>query len=84
MNLNSNIYSQDPLANSDSTHKEDNNSLHYEYVDLNQPSTSNDETKAEEVIYDVINTNNERAVGREDVHDDDDDSTMYATPKIVW
>ena len=76
MNLNSNIYSDDPLH---SSHKPENNSIHYEYVDLNQgtpASASNEEIKPEEVIYDVINTTNERPV-----HEDIDD--MYATPKHV-
>lgn len=77
LNLNSNIYSQDPLTNSNASEKQEDNSLHYEYVDLNQaPSTSN-----EEVIYDVINTNNEQAVVQQG--NDDDESMMYATPKHV-
>lgn len=82
LNLNSNIYSDDPLGKSNASQKPENNSVHYEYVDLNQgtpASASNEESKPEEVIYDVINTTNERPV-QEDV---DDESTMYATPKHV-
>jgi hypothetical protein len=85
ININSNIYSQDPLVNSNSaSQKNDDNSLLYEYVDLNQPqssSSSNEEPKKEEeeVIYDVINSNNERPVQEET----DYDSVMYATPKNV-
>jgi hypothetical protein len=74
-NINSNIYSQDPLANTNSSQKLDNNSLLYEYVDLNQPHEQPKEE--EEVIYDVINPNNERAI----VQELDYDSVMYATPK---
>lgn len=74
INLNSNIYSEDPLGKSP---KPETNSLHYEYVDLNQSTpASNDEMKSDEVIYDVINTTHERPVH-------DDDSTMYATPKHI-
>jgi hypothetical protein len=85
ININSNIYSQDPLVKSNSaSQKNDDNSLLYEYVDLNQPqssSSSNEEPKKEEeeVIYDVINSNNERPVQQET----DYDSVMYATPKNV-
>jgi len=67
-NLNSNIYSQDPLTN---------NSCVYEYVDLNQEQQPSEETRQEEVIYDVINPNNERVIPQET----DYDSVMYATPK---
>jgi len=71
INLNSNIYSQDPLTQK----KDDNNSL-YEYVDLNQQQQQQPKQE-QEVIYDVINPNNERSVQQ----DTDYDSVMYATPK---
>ncbi|CAF4336835.1 unnamed protein product, partial [Adineta steineri] len=83
----SNIYSQDPLAKSNASQKNDNNSLLYEYVDLNQPQPQQqqpiEESKSdqddEEVIYDVINPNNERPVQPET----DYESSMYAIPKNV-
>jgi hypothetical protein len=71
ININSNIYSQDPLAQSNSTSV-------YEYVDLNQPQPLSNEEAKEEVIYDVINTNNEQQPVQEG---SDYDSAMYATPK---
>jgi hypothetical protein len=79
LNINSNIYSQDPLANINSPQKIDNNSLLYEYVDLNQQQQAIEQPKqeSEEVIYDVINPNNERPVHQET----DYDSVLYATPK---
>jgi len=77
---NSNIYSQDPLAKINFSQKIDNNSLLYEYVDLNQQqSTEEQKGGEEEVIYDVINPNNERPVHQET----DYDSVMYATPKNI-
>ncbi len=79
INLNSNIYSQDPLTKPNSLQKNDNHSLLYEYVDLNQPQQINEEPKQEEVIYDVINPNNERPIQQET----DYDSVMYATPKNI-
>ncbi|CAF0895416.1 unnamed protein product [Adineta steineri] len=87
LNSNSNIYSQDPLAKSNASQKNDNNSLLYEYVDLNQPQPQQqqpiEESKSdqddEEVIYDVINPNNERPVQPET----DYESSMYAIPKNV-
>jgi hypothetical protein len=81
INLNSNIYSQDPLTITNSLPKNDNNSLLYEYVDLNQEQQTNEQPKQEqeEVIYDVINPNNERPVQQET----DYDAVMYATPKNV-
>jgi hypothetical protein len=48
-------------------------------VDLNQSQPSSNEEPKEEVIYDVINSNNERPVQEET----DYDSVMYATPKNV-
>jgi len=72
---NSNIYSQDPLTQTTSSQKNDNNTLFYESVDLNQQQQPKQEQ--EEVIYDVINPNNERPVQQ----DTDYDSVMYATPK---
>jgi hypothetical protein len=71
---NSNIYSQDPLTQTTSSQKNDNNTLFYEYVDLNQQQPKQEQ---EEVIYDVINPHNERPVQQ----DTDYDSVMYATPK---
>jgi hypothetical protein len=77
---NSNIYSQDPLTKTNFSQKIDNNSLLYEYVDLNQQqSTEEPKGGEEEVIYDVINPNNERPVHQET----DYDSVMYATPKNI-
>ena len=78
-NINSNIYSQDPLTKRNSSQKNDNNSLLYEYVDLNQQQQQQQPKEEEEVIYDVINTNNERPVHQET----DYDSVMYATPKNI-
>jgi len=75
---NSNIYSQDPLTQTNPSQKNDNNTLFYEYVDLNQQQQQpKQEQQEEEVIYDVINPNNERPVQQ----DTDYDSVMYATPK---
>jgi hypothetical protein len=76
LNINSNIYSQDPLVKSNSSTSEKNL---YEDVDLNQSQPSSNEEPKEEVIYDVINSNNERPVQEET----DYDSVMYATPKNV-
>lgn len=81
-NINSNIYSEDPLTKINSSQKNDNNSLFYEYVDLNEPkqsSTEEPKEEEEEVIYDVINPNNERPVQQET----DYDSALYATPKNI-
>ncbi|CAF0826551.1 unnamed protein product [Rotaria sordida] len=82
---NSNIYSQDPLVKSNSLENIDNNTFHYEYIDLNQQQQqqqhqqSIEEPKQEEIIYDVINPNNERPVHQQT----DYDSVMYAIPKDV-
>lgn len=82
LNLNSNIYTQDPLVQSNSTEiKSDNNSL-YEYVDLNpQEQPKHNEVqggeKEEEVVYDVIHANTERPVQ----HETDYETALYATPK---
>ncbi len=46
-------------------------------MDLNQSKPSSNEEPKEEVIYDVINSNNERSVQEET----DYDSVMYTTPK---
>ncbi|CAF1129219.1 unnamed protein product [Adineta ricciae] len=72
---NSNIYSQDPLTQIKNEPKHDNNSLIYEDVDLNAPQPTNEQ---EDVIYDVINPNNERVVEQQEC---EYESPMYATPK---
>ncbi|CAF2491192.1 unnamed protein product [Rotaria sp. Silwood2] len=82
---NSNIYSEDPLVKSNSLENIDNNTLHYEYIDINQQqqqqthSIEEPKQEQEEVIYDIINPNNERPVSQQT----DYDSVMYATPKNV-
>lgn len=81
---NSNIYSEDPLSTGNATARQDTNSLLYEYVDLRQQQEQNpsslpgtQSTEQEEVIYDVINTANERAVSNESEYQ----SGLYAIPK---
>jgi hypothetical protein len=71
---NTNIYSDDPLSD---THA--NNSLFYGYVDIEQARHVNVDVQQEhdEVIYDVINTTNDRILPDEI----DDNSIMYAVPK---
>ncbi|CAF2256600.1 unnamed protein product [Rotaria magnacalcarata] len=84
---NSNIYSQEPLAQIKFSENLDNDTLLYEYIDLNQSAEQQaaEEPKQEqqqqqqEVIYDVINPNNERPVHLQT----DYDSEMYATPKDI-
>ncbi|CAF3454262.1 unnamed protein product [Rotaria sp. Silwood1] len=84
---NSNIYSEDPLVKDNSLENIDNNTFHYEYIDLNQQqqpqqqqqSVQEPKQEQEEVIYDIINPNNERPVHQQT----DYDSVMYATPKDV-
>ena len=58
----------------------DTNSSLYEYVDLSKKQEPAQDSKQgqEEVIYDVINTNNERSNEEET----DYDSVVYATPKV--
>ena len=77
---NSNLYSQDPLATINSSQNFDNNSLLYEYVDLNhqqQQSTEESRKEQEKVIYDTINPNNEQFAH----HEMDYDTVIYATPR---
>ncbi|CAF4965235.1 unnamed protein product, partial [Rotaria sp. Silwood1] len=84
---NSNIYSEDPLVKDNSLENIDNNTFHYEYIDLNQQqqpqqqqqSVQEPKQEQEEVIYDIINPNNERPVHQQT----DYDSVMYAIPKDV-
>jgi len=67
--LNSNIYSADPLSKENSTSVEPNrNSSLYETVDLPIRTAE----QQDDVIYDVINTTNERS---------EYDSVLYAVPK---
>jgi len=80
-NLNSNIYSQDPLGEAQA----DNNSLFYEYVDLNpeeQPKSEDEKDKItnEDIVYDVINSNTEQQPIQEEI---EYDSNLYAVPKNV-
>lgn len=87
-NKNSNIYSEDPLVKTNSSQNIDNDSLLYEFIDLNQEKQekpqqqrvieeSKQEQEQQETLYDVINPNNERPVQQET----DYDSVMYAIPK---
>ncbi|UJR38170.1 hypothetical protein I4U23_030846 [Adineta vaga] len=77
-NKNSNIYSQDPLNQSNVEQQNDRNSLFYEDVDLNPHQSSIEPTnEQEDVIYDVINPNNERPVEQEI----DYEAPTYAIPK---
>ena len=79
--VNTNIYSQDPLAQRNALLTMDTNSSLYEYVDLSKKLELAEDSKqgqGEEVIYDVINTNNERNIEQET----DYDSIVYATPKL--
>ena len=77
---NLNHYTQDPVAITNSSQNFDNNSLLYEDVDLNkqqQQSIEESRNEQENVIYDIINPNNERSVH----HEIDYDSVIYATPR---
>ncbi|CAF4343961.1 unnamed protein product, partial [Rotaria magnacalcarata] len=77
----------EPLAQIKFSENLDNDTLLYEYIDLNQSAEQQaaeepkqeQEQQQQEVIYDVINPNNERPVHLQT----DYDSEMYATPKDI-
>ena len=80
--LNTNIYSEDPLSTANPPVSQDRNSLLYEYVDARHEPSSIPPTRTneqEEVIYDVINTANERVTPA--AEETEYDSVLYAIPK---
>lgn len=81
---NSNIYSQDPLGQTNASQDLNNDALLYEYIDLNQPTEQQNieapKPQQEDIVYDVINPNNERPVYSKV---DDDEAGMYAIPKDI-